>query len=193
MITRIRGRVERLLRIVSRPLSVLPANFYTLLALIASATFIIACYLREVGLALALLLLSGLLDAVDGCVARFRGEASSRGALLDSVCDRVSDVNYGLGLILLGLPILLVYLWVTSSLMISYIRARYESLKPYSKLEGVGIMERGDRILLLLVLLLTFHLLGRSYALLVLIVGVILAFITVVERFVKAYTMLSGQ
>jgi CDP-diacylglycerol--glycerol-3-phosphate 3-phosphatidyltransferase len=39
----------------------------------------------------ALLLLAGLLDIFDGAVARLRGEASRKGALLDAAVDRVSD------------------------------------------------------------------------------------------------------
>jgi CDP-diacylglycerol--glycerol-3-phosphate 3-phosphatidyltransferase len=39
-----------------------------------------------------LLLPAGLLDILDGAVARLRGEESRFGALLDSVLDRVSDV-----------------------------------------------------------------------------------------------------
>jgi CDP-diacylglycerol--glycerol-3-phosphate 3-phosphatidyltransferase len=38
-----------------------------------------------------LLLAAGLFDVFDGGVARLRGEASRKGALLDSVVDRVSD------------------------------------------------------------------------------------------------------
>lgn len=39
-----------------------------------------------------LLIPAGLLDILDGAVARLRGEASRWGAFLDSVLDRVSDV-----------------------------------------------------------------------------------------------------
>jgi len=38
-----------------------------------------------------LLLGAGLLDVFDGGVARLRGEASHKGALLDAACDRASD------------------------------------------------------------------------------------------------------
>jgi CDP-diacylglycerol--glycerol-3-phosphate 3-phosphatidyltransferase len=38
-----------------------------------------------------LLLMAGVLDILDGGVARLRGEASRKGALLDSTIDRVSD------------------------------------------------------------------------------------------------------
>ncbi len=40
----------------------------------------------------ALLIPAGLLDILDGAVARLRGEASRSGAFLDAVLDRVSDV-----------------------------------------------------------------------------------------------------
>jgi phosphatidylinositol phosphate synthase len=40
----------------------------------------------------ALLIVAGMLDVLDGSVARLRGEASRAGAFLDSVMDRISDV-----------------------------------------------------------------------------------------------------
>ncbi len=190
MLTKLRSKVARLLTSVSRPLAIAPAWVYTLLALILSLLFLVACSIGLVLIALTLLILSSLLDAIDGCVARIRGEASPRGALLDSVTDRVIDLVYGLGLLTLGFSPLIVYLWTTLSIVISYIRSRYESLRPGSTLEGVGLMERGDRVIAIVIVLTLLLFIGKNMATLALTIACVLAGITVVERFIQAYRRL---
>ncbi|MGC9170243.1 MAG: CDP-alcohol phosphatidyltransferase family protein [Thermoproteus sp.] len=89
----------------------------------------------------------GALDVVDGAVARARGTAGRPGALLDSTLDRYTDA-----LILLyfypSAPHLLVYVSLVGTFLISYVRARAESLG--LSMRGVGFMERAERILYLL-------------------------------------------
>ncbi len=75
-----------------------------------------------------LILTSGFLDMIDGAIARATHTASERGSFMDSVFDRVSD-----GLILLGMgfPInnfLLPALAIHSAMLVSYVRAKAESL-----------------------------------------------------------------
>lgn len=94
------------------------------------------------------LLISGFFDIVDGSVARIRKQISKKGAFLDSVFDKISEViifgGIALGqladsfwcLVALGL-----------SLLVSYTRARAESLG--GKLKGIGIGERAERLLLI--------------------------------------------
>jgi archaetidylinositol phosphate synthase len=98
--------------------------------------------------AAATLLLSGLLDAVDGVLARSSGNASRFGGFFDSVADRYSDALAFSGLILGGLC----EAWVglaalTGSLMVSYCRSRAEA--EGVMMAGVGLAERAERMLLL--------------------------------------------
>ena len=95
-----------------------------------------------------LLLLSGFFDIVDGSVARITKQISKKGAFLDSVFDKIAEViifgGIALGqladsfwcLVALGL-----------SLLVSYTRARAESLG--GKLKGIGIGERAERLLII--------------------------------------------
>jgi len=127
-----------------------------------------------------LILLSGLLDAVDGVIARTTGKVTVFGGFLDSVSDRYSDAIVISGLILGGLcdP-----RWglitLSGSLLVSYTRAKSESLG--IPMAAVGFAERAERMILLA--LLTF---GATLWLEFLDYGVILlallTHITVVQR-----------
>ena len=100
------------------------------------------------------LLPAGLLDMLDGVVARSRGESSSFGAFLDSVLDRYSDsvillaIAWNLGSVGHRSGVFLSLIALVGSLMISYARARAEGL-------GVscshGLMERPERLILLFI------------------------------------------
>jgi len=100
------------------------------------------------------LLPAGLLDMLDGIVARSRGESSSFGAFLDSVLDRYSDaaillaIAWNLGNDGQRTGVLLALSTLVGSLIISYVRARAEGL-------GVscnhGLMERPERLILLFI------------------------------------------
>ena len=97
-----------------------------------------------------LLLLSGLLDATDGTMARLYGEESHFGAFLDSVLDRVSEITVYWALVYARLVDWSVGLAALSaSLMVSYTRSRAEQLG--SEMKGVGIAERAERLLILAV------------------------------------------
>jgi archaetidylinositol phosphate synthase len=98
-----------------------------------------------------LLLVSGFFDIVDGSVARITKRISNKGAFLDSVFDKIAEViifgGIALGqladsfwcLVALGL-----------SLLVSYTRARAESLG--GKLKGIGIGERAERLLIIAII-----------------------------------------
>lgn len=97
------------------------------------------------------LLVSGFFDIVDGSVARITKRISNKGAFLDSVFDKIAEViifgGIALGqladsfwcLVALGL-----------SLLVSYTRARAESLG--GKLKGIGIGERAERLLIIAII-----------------------------------------
>ena len=91
---------------------------------------------------------------LDGAIARVKGTTSRYGALLDSTCDRLADgaIFAGLAYFLLaegrGLGCALA-LWVLiASQMVSYVKARAESLGAEC---NVGIAERPERLIIILV------------------------------------------
>ena len=97
----------------------------------------------------ALLLASGITDAFDGLVARARNVVSTYGAFLDSTLDRFTEVAVFAGLAVYyhaSIPALIVSAALGGSMLVSYTRARGESLGVLCKW---GIMQRAERLLLL--------------------------------------------
>jgi len=97
---------------------------------------------------------AGIFDMVDGRVARATGQVTTFGAFFDSVIDRYSDVALFFGLLVYYaranrfLYVVVVAFVMTSSLMVSYTRARAEALIGQCK---VGFMERPERIVLVII------------------------------------------
>jgi CDP-diacylglycerol--glycerol-3-phosphate 3-phosphatidyltransferase len=96
--------------------------------------------------------ISGLLDSLDGMVARISGVASEAGEVLDAVVDRYVEFSFLLGLVIYyrGIPILQVValLALLGSFMVSYSTAKAEALKVDPPR---GSMRRPERALYLTV------------------------------------------
>jgi CDP-diacylglycerol---glycerol-3-phosphate 3-phosphatidyltransferase len=142
-------------------------------------------------LALLLLILTGVPDALDGAVAKAAGTAGPRGAFFDSVSDRVSDglIFAGAGWYLAGtatprLALLPFALFIAASL-VSYQRAKAESLGFDAK---GGLMERAERFVVL-----GFGLLFSALFVAVLWVMLALTLVTAVTRFRKVWRQASGH
>jgi archaetidylinositol phosphate synthase len=98
-----------------------------------------------------MLLISGFFDIIDGTVARITRHISKKGSFLDSLFDKMSEVAVFLGLTIgnLAEPILCM-IALSLSLLVSYSRARAESLGV--DLKGIGIGERAERLLILAII-----------------------------------------
>jgi len=96
------------------------------------------------------ILCGGVADILDGRVARALGLANERGAFLDSTLDRFAEVGAFVGLAVLlkghSLPLLFLVTALGGSLLVSYARARGESVGVVCK---GGVMQRAERLLLL--------------------------------------------
>lgn len=133
-----------------------------------------------------LLLISGFFDIVDGQVARVTKKTSTKGAFLDSVFDKIAEVAIFLGILIGGFAEpYLVFLAITLSLLVSYTRARAESVG--KSLQGVGIGERAERILVIAIGGIIAGIAGlpeiMEYAV---IIVVIIAAITFIQRIIVA-------
>lgn len=99
-----------------------------------------------------LILLMGPVDALDGTMARLRGQAGKFGAFVDSVTDRYSELVIFAGLLYYyveqanHIATLLVYAAAAGSVLVSYVRSRGQSLGWDTK---VGILTRMERYLVL--------------------------------------------
>jgi len=97
---------------------------------------------------------AGIFDMVDGRVARQTQQVTIFGAFFDSVIDRYSDVALYFGLLVYYARanrffyVVLTAIVMVTSVMISYTRARAETLISKCK---VGFMERPERIVLVII------------------------------------------
>lgn len=128
-------------------------NTATLLGLMGTtigAVFLAAGQITIGGL---IILIAAPMDALDGTMARLRGESSEFGAFVDSVTDRYAELVIFGGLLFYYLQnqnwlgAILTYLAAAGSVLVSYIRARAQSVGFETK---IGIFTRVERYLVLI-------------------------------------------
>ena len=139
--------------------------------------------------AVLVLLVGSFFDAVDGAMARKYSAVSKFGGILDSVLDRLGEIAIYAGLVAGGLVQPWIGVWALSAaLMVSYVRARVgvEGVT----LKGVGIAERPERLLILIVATLLWPLSSSILEGGVLLIAV-LSSVTVVSRVYRASVALS--
>jgi CDP-diacylglycerol--glycerol-3-phosphate 3-phosphatidyltransferase len=155
------------------------------LTFINLALNIVAAYVIATGhfiIGGVLVLVAGLFDLLDGALARFTKQTTKFGAILDSVADRISEAAILCGLLIWYIPqegasleIVLIFVVLVGSFLVSYIRARAEGLGWQCQ---VGLFTRAERVIVLAIGLLI------NQIFIVLCVLVIFVFFTVVQRLV---------
>jgi CDP-diacylglycerol--glycerol-3-phosphate 3-phosphatidyltransferase len=135
----------------------LDPNFLTLFGLLVN---LLAAFLFGYGqffYAGIVLIFAGAFDILDGSLARRTQRVTKFGAFFDSVLDRYSDLVVFIGIMIFyardtvhhsTLYVALTGIALTGSVMVSYTRARAESLIPECK---VGFLERPERMVLLII------------------------------------------
>lgn len=92
-------------------------------------------------LAPVLVVVSAVVDGLDGAVAAMSGRSTRWGAVLDALCDRVADAAYVAVLWVLGAPGWLAVLAVGTVWLHEYLRARATA----AGMAGVGRITVGER------------------------------------------------
>lgn len=196
--SKLRGLFDRVMRPIGRALGRTPLspNAVTLLGVMVQgvvAYMIVEGRLLTAGL---VAVFAALFDAFDGALAKARGLTTKFGAFLDSTTDRLSDA-------LLFAPIAWLYgvapvrpehdqPWVAAvalvalvaSFLVSYVKARAEGLGIDCK---VGIAERAERLLIVVLALIFSDLLPAALVLLA-----VLAVVTVFQRVAHVYRRASA-
>jgi CDP-diacylglycerol---glycerol-3-phosphate 3-phosphatidyltransferase len=173
--------IEAAVRPVARVLgrTGITPNWLTTFGLVLTAAATWAVANGELLVGGLILIAGGLMDLLDGTVARATNRSTPFGGFYDSVTDRVSD-----GAILAGLAwyvadqprvFALVVAALVASQVTSYVRAKAESIDLTC---DIGILERGERAILLIVAVL-FHRWLLEPVLWVLAIG---STVTVVQR-----------
>jgi CDP-diacylglycerol--glycerol-3-phosphate 3-phosphatidyltransferase len=155
------------------------------LTFINLALNIVAAYVIATGhflLGGVLVLVAGLFDLLDGALARFTKKTTKFGAILDSVADRISEAAILCGILIWYIPqedtsleIVLIFVVLIGSFLVSYIRARAEGLGWQCQ---VGLFTRAERVIVLAIGLLV------NQIFIALCVLAVFVFITVVQRLV---------
>lgn len=154
-------------------------NYLTLLGAFvgyASAMFIAFGYVKTGGI---ILLFSGFFDLLDGAIARSTNAVSRFGGFLDSVLDRYTDL-----FLMFGIFVYFLRQGQLHALVFTFIAAIGVAIIPYAKARAeaasiecrAGLMERPERLLILLIGIFFNQLL---YAVIVLAV---LTHVTVIQR-----------
>ena len=152
------------------------------LTLIGLAVSIVAAYVVATGhffIGGVVVLFAGLFDLLDGALAKFDKQATIFGAILDSTVDRISEAAIFCGLLFYfmstgsNLEIILIFLVVVGSFLVSYVRARAEGLGLKCQ---VGWFTRAERIVVLTIGLLL------NQVLIILWILAVFVYITVFQR-----------
>ncbi|MDG6997781.1 MAG: CDP-alcohol phosphatidyltransferase family protein [Nitrososphaerota archaeon] len=159
VLNRIRNSIKPLVDSIGRSFEStrLSPNFWTSFGFLVSviAGLFYALKPDQPYLAGLLILLSGFFDVVDGAVARIANKISKAGSFNDSTLDRLAEVAIYAGILYGGYTSpLLILLALSFSLLVSYTRAKGDSLGV--ALSGIGIGERAERLIVLVI----FSLLG---------------------------------
>ncbi|MEJ0014696.1 MAG: CDP-alcohol phosphatidyltransferase family protein [Actinomycetota bacterium] len=139
---------------------------------------------------LALLILALICDGIDGTIAILTDKATKRGAMVDAICDRVSEAFWAFAFYRLGAPAWLVgAAWVIAFTQ-EYSRARIAGLGEY-RIDVVTVAERPVRASFLALAILAYDLKIDAVTTLV---AIWFAFqiVSLVMVMRSAYTRLSG-
>ncbi|MDA4129307.1 MAG: CDP-alcohol phosphatidyltransferase family protein [Thaumarchaeota archaeon] len=180
VLNRIRSQVEPVVNSIGRTLggTGLSPNFWTVVGFAFAVVAGVLYALRpgQPYLAGISILISGVFDVLDGAVARATNKISKIGSFNDSILDRLAEIAIYAGIIYGGYdsPVL-VLLALSFSLLVSYERAKGESLGV--TVSGIGIGERAERLIVLVI----FSLIGFVW--LGIDIVLILAFVTFLQRY----------
>jgi CDP-diacylglycerol--glycerol-3-phosphate 3-phosphatidyltransferase len=128
-------------------------NTVTILGLIGNAAGSVLVALGHISFGGFIVLIFAPLDVLDGTMARLRGEVTTLGAFVDSVSDRYSELMLLGGLIYYfltqnnPLATIVTYIAACGAVLVSYVKARAESLGYEAK---IGFLSRLERYIVLI-------------------------------------------
>lgn len=185
MLLQIKKFSEKLLLPLGRKLIGIPANYFTLFGLISAIITFFGFIFNSLVIIIVFLFITEFFDQLDGVVARLQGP-TTLGSFLDSTLDRIGDFFLFIGVILGGYTTMEIGLIVLiGAFLTSYTRAKIEALG-VDNLYGVGLLERTDRVPILLIgaIFQIWYLTALWWTMIILAIG---TNITVLQRFIFAF------
>lgn len=167
-------------------------NMLSILSLLASAVSGWFFYSQNLVLGALFIIITGVVDMLDGAVARATGKTTRFGAVMDHVLDRYAEY-----LIIMGIVLSNYVNWVlgvftlVGMLLASFTRAKAESVGGLKSCT-VGVAERQEKLIILIVgsFLSIYYFNTLSYA--VVLVGVLSHF-TVIQRLEYTWKQTKGE
>jgi CDP-diacylglycerol---glycerol-3-phosphate 3-phosphatidyltransferase len=154
-------------------------NMMTIFGLMGNVAAAVLLALGQLQWGGVIVLLMGPIDAIDGTMARLRGQPTRFGAFFDSVTDRYSELVIFGGLLIYYLQLQdwracgVVYLAAAGSVLVSYVKARAEGVGYKA---NTGILTRAERFIVVVLGLLLNQMIIALWVL------AILANVTAIQR-----------
>ncbi len=179
-------------------------NAWTAISILLALAGLAALIYHRLGVGLALFILSGLMDMVDGAVARATNSATAMGAFIDGVLDRYVELLLILGLTIyigstefLSVPseawmILLVFGAMMTSFVRAYADHRGIIKDPAEQKRMGGLLERAERLILIYIGMLL-GIFNFSWMMSVLAITAVLANATAIQRIIFALKYGKGK
>ena len=152
MLGKLREKYEQIMAPAGKILagSGLTPNMITIISLVTSILTFWFYYQKSLILGAFFIVLTGVIDMLDGAVARAAGKATRFGAVLDHVLDRYAEYLIITGIVLGGY---VDWIWgvfaLFGMLMASFTRAKAESVGGLKSCT-VGIAERQEKLIIII-------------------------------------------
>ncbi len=182
MLARYRGTYQSLFSGVGRVMAKtgLSPNAFTMLSLVPALASGYFLYRGDVWYGLLFVIITSFVDVLDGNVARATGRVSVYGKVLDHTVDRYVEFIFIGGIVMGGLASPFAgFIAISGMIMASFIRAKAES--EGAKGCDVGLMDRAEKLLLIMAGCVAFTWYDQSLEFVLIIIGA-LSHITVVQR-----------
>ncbi|RMF54394.1 CDP-alcohol phosphatidyltransferase family protein [Candidatus Woesearchaeota archaeon] len=184
----LRKKTKRILLSLGRSVNKtgIPPNAITLSAIVLSIISSFFITKQENVLALMFVILTGLCDLLDGAMARAGKKATKFGNYLDAMVDRIAEIIIYLGFALLGYGVE-AFLAISTSMLVTYGKARVAQVVQISNEEWPAVGERIDRFILLILSLVVISIYQEEivYRVSLIIISTV-AFIGSVQRMIYA-------
>jgi phosphatidylglycerophosphate synthase len=172
----------------------LSPNQWTGLSFLPAITGFYFVYMGFLNYAVVVYALAVFVDIVDGSVARYKGRSTKKGAYLDTIADRYVEFIILFSMLFITLPKLLVpsEAWITlilfGSLITTYSKSAAKEKEILTEELKGGILERAERVILL-VFALILGMLNGIWMVGLLILLALLTNISAFQRISKALGM----
>ncbi len=186
---------EKFLYPIGKRLNIDP-NVITALTYILSPIAGYFIFIKNYPLALSFVILSSLVDNIDGAVAKTQNKKTDFGSYFDAFSDRVQEFFILLGFFLSGYSFES-FLALAFSFLVSYAKPRAEMIKPLGNIDWPSIGERVERLLIIIFTLLVASFKPYIFKVDVISIGLyllaLIAFIGAIQRFMFAKHVLEKK